>query len=279
MENPYIPSKAVIKKIRKETADTNTYTLAFLDKEKRDRFSFTPGQFVMVSVLGIGEAAISLSSSPLNRECFDITIHKVGDVTNAISSMKKKDSLWIRGPYGKGWPMEEARGKNLLIIAGGIGLPPLRGVIANIEKKREEYGQLEILYGARTPKDLIFQYEYDGWKKIKGARLEITVDEAQEKWDGNIGLVTSLFPKMVTHPSNAVVFTCGPEIMMLYVTKCLETMGFKEEQIYVSMERRMKCGVGKCGHCQIGSRYVCKDGPVFSFTELKKIPDTIWEEK
>ena len=279
MENPYIPSKAVIKKIRKETADTNTYTLAFLDKEKRDRFSFTPGQFVMVSVLGIGEAAISLSSSPLNRECFDITIHKVGDVTNAISSMKKKDSLWIRGPYGNGWPMEEAREKNLFIIAGGVGLPPLRGVIANIEKKREEYGQLEILYGARTPKDLIFQYEYDGWKKIKGARLEITVDEAQEKWDGNIGLVTSLFPKMVTHPSNAVVFTCGPEIMMLYVTKCLETMGFKEEQIYVSMERRMKCGVGKCGHCQIGSRYVCKDGPIFNFTELKKIPDTIWEKK
>ncbi len=279
MENPYIPSKAIIKKIGKETADTNTYTLAFLDKEKRDRFSFTPGQFVMVSVLGIGEAPISLSSSPLNRECFDITIRKVGDVTNAISKMKKGDILWLRGPYGNGWPMEEARGKNLLIIAGGIGLPPLRGVIANIEKKREEYGQLEILYGARTPRDLIFQYEYDGWKKIKGARLEITVDEAQEKWDGNIGLVTSLFPRMVTHPSNAVVFTCGPEIMMLYVTKCLETMGFKEQQIYVSMERRMKCGIGKCGHCQIGSRYVCKDGPVFSFTELKKIPDTIWEKK
>lgn len=279
MENPYIPSKAIIKNIKKETPDTNTYTLAFLDKEKRDRFSFTPGQFVMVSVLGIGEAPISLSSSPLNRECFDITIRKVGDVTNAIFSMRKKDILWIRGPYGNGWPMEEARGKDLLIIAGGIGLPPLGGVIANVKKKRNKYGQLEILYGARTPKDLLFQYEYDGWKKIKGARLEITVDEAQEKWDGNIGLVTSLFPKMVTHPSNAVVFTCGPEIMMLYITKCLETMGFKEEQIYVSMERRMKCGVGKCGHCQIGSRYVCKDGPIFNFTELKKILDTIWEKK
>jgi len=268
--NEYSPNLAVIKKIRKETHDTNTYTLEFSDKKLQKSFSPAPGQFMMLSLFGIGESAISLSDTS-NNGSVTTTIRNVGSVTNAILRLKEGDFIGIRGPYGNGWPLERAEGKNVLIVVGGMGIVPLRGVVNYIKNNRKKFGDLEIIYGARTPDDMLFRYELEKWKQIKKTRMDLTVDELPIETTSKckIGLVTSCFPSMKTHHKNAIVLVCGPEIMMRYAAKCLETIGFKDRQIYLSLERRMKCGIGKCGHCQIGLKYVCKDGPVFNYADIK----------
>lgn len=268
--NEYSPNLAVIKKIRKETHDTNTYTLEFSDKKLQKSFSPAPGQFMMLSLFGIGESAISLSDTS-NNGSVTTTIRNVGSVTNAILRLKEGDFIGIRGPYGNGWPLERAEGKNVLIVVGGMGIAPLRGAVNYIKNNRKKFGDLEIIYGARTPDDMIFRYELEKWKQIKKTRMDLTVDELPIETTSKckIGLVTSCFPSMKTHHKNAIVLVCGPEIMMRYAAKCLETIGFKDRQIYLSLERRMKCGIGKCGHCQIGLKYVCKDGPVFNYADIK----------
>ena len=268
--NEYSPNLAVIKKIRKETHDTNTYTLEFSDKKLQKSFSPAPGQFMMLSLFGIGESAISLSGTS-NNGSVTTTIRNVGSVTNAVLRLKEGDFIGMRGPYGNGWPLERAEGKNVLIVVGGMGIVPLRGVVNYIKNNRKKFGDLEIIYGARTPDDMLFRYEFEKWKQIKNTRLDLTVDELPIETTSKckIGLVTSCFPSMKTHHKNAIVLVCGPEIMMRYAAKCLETIGFKDRQIYLSLERRMKCGIGKCGHCQIGLKYVCKDGPVFNYVDIK----------
>ena len=268
--NEYSPNLAVIKKIRKETHDTNTYTLEFSDKKLQKSFSPAPGQFMMLSLFGIGESAISLSGTS-NNGSVTTTIRNVGSVTNAVLRLKERDFIGMRGPYGNGWPLERAEGKNVLIVVGGMGIVPLRGVVNYIKNNRKKFGDLEIIYGARTPDDMLFRYEFEKWKQIKNTRLDLTVDELPIETPSKckIGLVTSCFPSMKTHHKNAIVLVCGPEIMMRYAAKCLETIGFKDRQIYLSLERRMKCGIGKCGHCQIGLKYVCKDGPVFNYADIK----------
>lgn len=268
--NEYSPNLAVIKKVRKETHDTNTYTLEFSDKKLQKSFSPAPGQFMMLSLFGIGESAISLSDTS-NNGSVTTTIRNVGSVTNAILRLKEGDFIGMRGPYGNGWPLERAEGKNVLIVVGGMGIVPLRGVVNYIKNNRKKFGDLEIIYGARTPDDMLFRYEFEKWKQIKKTRMDLTVDELPIETTSKckIGLVTSCFPSMKTHHKNAIVLVCGPEIMMRYAAKCLETIGFKDRQIYLSLERRMKCGIGKCGHCQIGLKYVCKDGPVFNYADIK----------
>lgn len=268
--NEYSPNIAVIKKIRKETHDTNTYTLEFSDKKLQKSFSPAPGQFMMLSLFGIGESAISLSDTS-NNGSVTTTIRNVGSVTNAVLRLKEGDFIGMRGPYGNGWPLERAEGKNVLIVVGGMGIVPLRGVVNYIKNNRKKFGDLEIIYGARTPDDMLFRYEFEKWKQIKKTRMDLTVDELPIETTSKckIGLVTSCFPSMKTHHKNAIVLVCGPEIMMRYAAKCLETIGFKDRQIYLSLERRMKCGIGKCGHCQIGLKYVCKDGPVFNYADIK----------
>jgi len=268
--NEYSPNLAVIKKVRKETHDTNTYTLEFSDKKLQKSFSPAPGQFMMLSLFGIGESAISLSGTS-NNGSVTTTIRNVGSVTNAVLRLKEGDFIGMRGPYGNGWPLERAEGKNVLIVVGGMGIVPLRGVVNYIKNNRKKFGDLEIIYGARTPDDMLFRYEFEKWKQIKNTRLDLTVDELPIETTSKckIGLVTSCFPSMKTHHKNAIVLVCGPEIMIRYAAKCLETIGFKDQQIYLSLERRMKCGIGKCGHCQIGLKYVCKDGPVFNYADIK----------
>jgi NAD(P)H-flavin reductase len=270
MKNEYKTYTGIIKKIIKETSNTNTYTLSFLDKQKQKEFTCAPGQFMMISVFGIGEAALSICKIEEDGS-FSTTVRNVGNVTNAISQLKEGDALEMRGPYGTGWPLADMKGKDILIVAGGIGLPPLRGVIDHIQKNRKQYGHLEIIYGARTPDDMVFKYEYAAWREIKNARYDLTVDAVPlgAPWACKIGLVTSCFPGMKTRTNNSIALICGPEIMMRYAAKCLETIGFKDNQIYLSLERRMKCGIGKCGHCQIGPKYVCKDGPVFCYDEIR----------
>jgi len=275
MKDPYLPQKSVIEKIRKETVDTKTYTLHLLDEHRRTEFSVDPGQFIMISLFGIGEAPFSLSSSPDSDGAFNTTIRAVGNITNALDRLHEGAIIGVRGPYGHGWPIESAREKDVLIIAGGIGLPPLRPVITKIAEERRDYGRLEILYGARMPDQMIFPYEYEDWRKVKETRLELTVDSVPlgTVWQYNVGVVTTLFNEMKTLPENSLVMTCGPEIMMRFVVRGLLAKKFAPDQIYVSLERRMKCGIAQCGHCQIGPKYVCKDGPVFRLSDIQGLPD------
>lgn len=277
MENPYLGNEAIIKGIKKQTRDTKTFTLAFKDGGRQRSFSFTPGQFNVVGIFGVGEAPFSISSDPSKKESFDHTIRIVGSVTGVLDRMVEGDSVYVRGPYGKGWPVDKAKNKNILVIAGGIGLPPLRPFIMYVRNYRDQFGDIEILYGARTPSDLIFTDEFEEFRRIKDTKFLLTVDGVPkgEKWDHKVGVVTKLFEDMASTPNKTIVFTCGPEIMMRFVVRGLLGMGFRDNQIYVSMERRMKCGIGKCGHCQIGPKFVCRDGPVFSYPEIKGLPDKI----
>ncbi len=270
MMNEYYPNFANIREIIRETCNTNTYVLEFFEKKLRKDFSWNPGQFMMLGIPGIGESAISISNVE-NENLIYSTIRNVGNVTNYVSNLKKGGSISIRGPYGLGWPLEKAKGKDILIVAGGMGIAPLRGFINYIINNRKNYGYLEIIYGAKTPDDMIFKYEFNKWNKIKKTTLHLTADQVlgETSFECKTGLVTSCFPMMKTHHRNAIAFICGPEIMMIYAGKCLETIGFADEQIYLSLERRMKCGFGMCGHCQIGYKYVCKDGPVFNYADIK----------
>lgn len=198
------------------------------------------------------------------------TVRSVGIVTEYLSKLKEGDKVGVRGPYGKGWPMERLLGKDILIIAGGIGLAPLRGVIIEVIKNREKYGKFTLLYGARTPDLLLYKYEFDTYKAIPNSEFLLTVDHPDEKWKWHVGVVTSLIPKARIDPETTMALICGPEMMMRYTLNSLEDLGFKDNQIYMSLERKMKCGVGLCGHCQVGPYFVCKHGPVFPYWLIKR---------
>ncbi len=273
IQNPLLPEQAVIRKTKHQTYDTITFTLSFLNGRQAE-YRFQPGQYNMVSVFGVGEAAISISSEPGRSDSFDHTVRIVGDVTRALRRLEEGDVVGVRGPYGTGWPMEKAIGKDVLVVAGGMGLAPLRPAITHILENRTEYGKLEILYGARTPEDLLFTDEYGDWASQNRCTLLTTVDMVpeDEKWDGHVGVVTTLYKHMRTKPNNSIVLMCGPQIMMRFGIIGLTRGGFSPEQIYVSLERRMKCGVGICGHCQVGPVHVCKDGPVFRYESLRHLP-------
>ena len=299
MRNPLKLQDAVIVAIKRETYDVLTYTLVLKDGGE---FSFEPGQFNMVGLPGMGEAPISISSEPsrlalspstepfdgaqdklrespveIMRGSFDHTIKAVGNVTRALANLEEGDEMMIRGPYGSGWPMEEARGKDILIVAGGIGLAPLRPFIFHIFENRADFGYLEILYGARTPDDMLYTQEFPQWRKQEKVRLLLTVDQAPkgEDWEYGIGVVTELFDFVEISPASGIALTCGPEIMMRFVARGLLQRGFSPGRVYLSLERRMKCGIAHCGHCQIGPKYVCQDGPVFTYQALRGLPDTL----
>jgi sulfhydrogenase subunit gamma (sulfur reductase) len=270
MKAEFKPDKVVIKNIKDQTRDVKTFSLSFADG-KKNTYSFAPGQFNMLTQLGFGEAAISISSDPRTKEIIDHTVRKVGNFTEALFRLKKGDAIGLRGPFGKGWPMDEAKGKNILIIAGGIGLAPLRSVVMHVANNRANYGNLEILYGARNPGEMLFTDEFEQWRKIKNTNLLLTVDAVPpgEKWNNTVGVVTVLFDKMLSKPKDTLVMSCGPDIMMHFGVQGLLKKEFREDQIYVSLERRMKCGMAQCGACQVGPNYVCKDGPVFKSGIMK----------
>ena len=271
--SPLLPEQAVIKDARNQTYDTITFTMSFMNGRQAE-YRFAPGQYNMVTLFGIGEAPFSISSDPGKTDSFDHTIRVVGNLTMALRRLNVGDVVGVRGPYGKGWPLEEAAGKDILIVAGGIGLAPLRPVISEILSNRDRYGQVEILYGARTPEDLLFVDEVDRWRAVPSCSVSVSVDSVPEdqRWNGHVGVVTTLYKEMRTKPRNAVVMMCGPQIMMKFGLIGLLKDGFPDSRIYISLERRMKCGVGMCGHCQTGPLHVCKDGPVFPYSRIKALP-------
>ncbi len=276
-KSPWEPQPAVIKGIKQQTADTTTYTLSFADPIFQANYSYDPGVFNMISLAGLGEAPISISSNDSGPDTFDHTIRAVGNVTNCLAGLKVGDSIGIRGPYGTGWPVEEMKGKNVLLIAGGIGLAPLRPVIKHIQAHRQDYGKLEILYGARTPADRLFVDEYDEWRNIPDTHLHLTVDVVPSGtvWEHSVGVVTGLCNLMNSTCDNTIMVTCGPDIMMKFVVKDLLARQFSPEQIFISLERRMSCGIKKCGNCQIGPVFVCQDGPVFRYADVKDLPESV----
>ncbi|HEY3296343.1 MAG TPA: FAD/NAD(P)-binding protein [bacterium] len=256
-------------RIRRTAQDTyDTFTME-LEPAGSGEFTFAPGQFNMLYVFGVGEVPISISGDPTDPLPLIHTTRAVGTVTKALQKLKKGDVLGMRGPFGSAWPVEQAKGKDVVIVAGGIGLPPLRPAIYQILANREEYGKFVLLYGARTPDDLLFPKELEQWRGRFDMDVTITVDRATDGWLGNVGVVTRLIPKAVFDPKNAVAMLVGPEIMMRFTIADLQKAGMADKDIYVSMERNMKCGVGLCGHCQCGPSFVCKDGPVYSYETIR----------
>lgn len=264
------PDWAEVVKIVPEAEGISTFWLKFTDPEVQKRYHFAPGQFNMLYLPGYGEAAISISSDPEASDCLlGHTIRHVGNVTKGITRLKAGDVVGIRGPFGSSWPLEEVKGKDLVIACGGIGFPPLRSFIYHIMRNRSKYGKVTLLYGARTPKDLLYQNEYEVWKQA-GIDVDVTVDRGDDTWSGRVGVVPMWFYNLRVDPHKTAVMTCGPEIMIRFVIYEGLARRIPADRIFVSLERNMKCGQGSCGHCQVGPYFVCKDGPVFPFSVLEK---------
>lgn len=253
---------------REEAYAITTYTLVLDDEAMRGRYSFRPGQFNMIYLPAIGEVPISVSSDPDQPDRLGHTIRFAGNVTRAISRLHIGDVVGLRGPYGSAWPLERLRGHDLCIVTGGIGLAPLRPVIYHVMRHRDNFGRVFLLYGARTPGDVLYAGEFDTWEE-HDIQLRLTVDRADESWRGHVGVVPMLFYQLRLDPKKTSVLTCGPEIMIRFVIYEALARRIPKEQIYVSMERNMKCGVGFCGHCQFGPTFVCREGPVFSYAAIE----------
>ena len=268
-----IPKIGVVTNVRKDTADVKTFRVVGTDGKKL--FEHMPGQCAMVSIPGVGECMFSITSSPTNEEYMEFSIKKCGCVTEVIHGIEEGQQITVRGPYGHAFPVEgeDFKGKDILFIAGGIGLAPLRSVINYVRDKRENYGTVQIIYGSRSKDDLVdYQEIINEWEKDAGVEVHLTIDREQEGWDGHVGFVPN-YVKELSPDLKKTVLMCGPPIMIKFTLAGLKELGFSETQVYTTMELRMKCGVGKCGRCNIGSKYVCKDGPVFRFDELGELPD------
>ncbi|HOJ27501.1 MAG TPA: FAD/NAD(P)-binding protein [Spirochaetota bacterium] len=269
-----VPEIATIEEIKDEIVDVKTFYLRFDNKEIDGNFKFKSGQFIMCTVFGAGEFAVSLPPSPENDR-FHITVRRIGKVTNALHDLQVGDKVGIRGPFGNGFPFEEIKGKNVIYVAGGIGLIPLRSSIVHVLQHRNEFGRILLLYGSRSPQDLMYQYMLDEWQKIEGFETFITVDNGTPEWKGNVGIITTLFDKVEIPVENTVAFVCGPPVMFNAVIKELMQRGIKDDMIISTLERHMKCGVGKCQHCAIGRTLVCTDGPVYTYRQIKTLGEQI----
>jgi NAD(P)H-flavin reductase len=255
--------------VRRENHDTFTLELATRDEDTD--FTFEPGQFNMLYVYGVGEAPISISGDPDRANLVVHTTRAVGNVTRAMWRLKRGDTIGVRGPFGSSWPVQAARGRDIVVVAGGIGLAPLRPVLYRLRNHRAEYHKVTLLYGARSPDDLLYTHEFAAWSKSGGIDMDVTVDRAGAGWGGKIGVVTTLIPRAGFDPGNAIAMVCGPEVMMRFTVKALRDRGVTTDRIYVSMERNMKCAVGFCGHCQFGPEFICRDGPVFRFDKIERL--------
>lgn len=275
--NIYIPRVAVLERVQDEIREVRSFYWRFVDPADDVAFSrFRPGQFAQVSVIGAGEFPLSLPPSPTEKERF-FTVRRVGSCTAALHSLQPGDCFGVRGPYGNGFPMDEYAGMNLVFVAGGIGMIPLRSCIVYAMHRREQYGTIQVFYGARTPAELMYQTEMRSWAEQGGVECHLTVDRGDQSWSGSVGVVGSLFkrPDVRVAVDNSIAFVCGPPVMFRFVIKDLLAMGYREDRIVSTMERYMKCGVGKCGHCCIGVAYVCVDGPVFTYEQLRMLGEDI----
>jgi len=267
--DPMVPHPYLVQAVSKETPDT--FTLKLAPEDKANGNSFRPGQFSMLWVFGVGELPISISGNPTEHKQLVYTVRSVGQATNALVTQRVGAGVGVRGPYGTGWPMDAARGRDVIVVAGGIGLAPLRPVIYEVLHHREDFGRLVVLYGARSPHDLLYRQELAAWARQRETQVLVTVDYGGMSWRGHVGVVTTLFKYARLKPSQSVAMVCGPEIMMRFVARELVMYGLSRNDVYLSMERNMKCAVGFCGHCQYGPHFICKDGPVFPYETLRSL--------
>jgi NAD(P)H-flavin reductase len=265
--NPTAPQPYRILQRRQETSDTFTLELAPADSS--DGMPFAAGQFNMLYVFGIGEIPISISGDPAQPNIVRHTTRMVGTVTKAMYQLKRGDQIGVRGPYGSHWPIAAAAGNDVVLVAGGLGLAPLRPALYQLLAHREQYGKVVLLYGTRTPADMLYRHELAHWRARFDVEVLITVDRAIRQWRGEVGVVTRLIPRAPFDPRNTVALVCGPEVMMRHTIQELQRRGVEPERIYLSLERNMKCAIGLCGHCQLGPVFVCKDGPVFCYRQIK----------
>jgi NAD(P)H-flavin reductase len=273
---PMAPRPFRVRRVAREIHDTVTLDVEPADGAGAGRRAvagfpaFAPGQFNMLYLFGVGEVPISISSDPAEPRVLRHTVRAVGPVTNALCRLRRGQVLGVRGPFGTGWPLDEAAGRDIVIAAGGIGLAPLRPALYHLLAHRDRYGRVALLYGARTPADLLYARELAGWRRRFDLQIEATVDAAspQQAWRGHVGVVTTLIPRAEFDPPETIALVCGPEVMMRFTIADLEKRGVSADRIYLSMERNMKCAVGLCGHCQFGPTFVCKDGPVFRYDRI-----------
>ncbi len=267
--DPMLPQPFRIRKARRELNDT--FTLDLVPADGVGVIDFAPGQFNMLYVFGVGEVAISISGDPGDGAALIHTVRAVGSVTQPMARMKRGEMLGVRGPFGTGWPVAEAEGNDVVIVAGGLGLAPLRPAIYRVLANRPRYGSVCIFYGARTPDDILYRHELQGWRGQFDLTVDVTVDRALGDWAGKVGVVTKLLSQGGFDPLNTVAMVCGPEVMMRYAVKTLNEQRVGYDRIFVSMERNMKCAVGFCGHCQFGPSFVCREGPVYRFDKIKDL--------
>lgn len=262
-----------IEDIFEEAPDVRSFRLVFKDPAIRDTFEFKTGQFGLYSAFGFGESTFCIASSPTRKGYIQCTFRRQGVVTNGLFDLGIGDTVGFRGPYGNWFPIDEWKGKNIIFIAGGIGFPPVRSVIWNILDRREDFGKISIVYGARTAADLVYKSELSHWDDTPDIKLVQTVDPGGEtpEWKGKVGFVPSILEQKNPSPENTIAVTCGPPIMIKFVLETLGKLGFSDEQIYTTLENKMKCGVGKCGRCNVGDVYICKEGPVYTAAEIKKM--------
>jgi NAD(P)H-flavin reductase len=265
------PYEAEIIERIEETPSIYTLRLRFTDPAVHQAYSFAPGQFNMLYLYGVGEVPISIVSDPEDEHLVDHTIRAVGRVTNAMAALKVGDRLGVRGPYGRGWPMQQAEGKDVVIVTGGLGCAPVVSVIHYVLKRRERYGRLTIMQGVKHADDLIWREQYEAWNQLPDTQVLIAADQGGPLWPWHVGHVPMLFDKANLDTANSTVMMCGPEGMMIAAGKAMLERGMPAEQLWLSMERNMQCGAGKCGHCQMGGHFVCKDGPVFSWPEIEPL--------
>lgn len=269
--DPYVPLEAIIVEKTEESSSIFTLHLRFLDPVHQERFLFYPGQFNMLYLYGVGEVAISIVSDPEKKNILTHTIRAIGRVTKALQKLQPGDRIGIRGPYGRGWPLAQAEGKDVVVLTGGLGCAPSVSIIEFILARREQYGHLSILQGVKHSDDFIFRKQYAIWQKSPNTVIHIAADQAGPKWPWALGYVTDMINQLNLNPVNTIVMMCGPEMMMNNAVKILTQRGISEHDIYLSMERNMECGIGQCGHCQYGGFFICKDGPVFAYSEIKEL--------
>ena len=267
-----VPELAVIEGIREVTYDTLMFQVRVERPDGAEPFSYLPGQFAELSVLGAGECPISITSTPTRDGPLEFAVREAGVVTRAMHDLEVGDRIGIRGPLGNGFPMEALAGRSILFIAGGIGLAPLRGLINHVLDRRDEHGAIDIVYGARSPDLLCFDWEFEAWGSAPGTGLHLTVDAEAPGWDGRVGFVPAIVKELGLDPTGRVAIACGPPIMIKYVLEDLTAAGYSDADVITTLELKMKCGVGKCGRCNIGPKYVCVDGPVFTLRQLKQLP-------
>ncbi len=268
MFDPHVPHLAIIDKRVQESPTIFSLRLQYEDTDRQEAFEFAPGQFNMVSLFGVGEVAISIVNDPEDSHFFDHTIRVVGRVTKGLEKLQPGDRVGIRGPFGRGWPIDEAMGQDVLLVTGGLGCAPLVSVIRYLLRRRDHFGHIHILQGVKHADDLIWREQYEAWSKDHGVNVLLAADVASRDWPWQQGLVTELINQVNLRLERTITMLCGPEMMMLAAIAQLRELGLADHKIWLSMERNMHCGYGQCGHCQVGPHFVCKDGPVFCYSEL-----------